>query len=109
MKSNVIREYKCKEGECKLLAQAKYIGMTTTTLSRRLTMHLQSGAIKKHLSDVHKRKLTRQDLVENTTITKHVTNLNHLRASPRSLENSQATVNTKPTDYWLCENFVTIW
>ena len=46
MKSNVIREYKCKEGECELLAQAKYIGMTITTLSRRLTMHLQSGAIK---------------------------------------------------------------
>ena len=50
--------------ESELLAQAKYMGMATTTLSSHLTMHLQSGAIKKHLSDVHKWKLTLQHKLE---------------------------------------------
>lgn len=96
--SNVIYEFKCKEGECELLAEAKYIGMTTTTLSRRLTMHLQSGAIKKHLRDVHKRDLTRQDLVDNTTIAKHVTDFSRLQvlealriAKVQPVLNQQAT------------------
>ena len=47
---------------------ARYIGQTTTTLSRRLTMHLQSGAILNHTKTAHDRHLTRQDLTENTTI-----------------------------------------
>ena len=45
-----------------------YIGMTTTTLSRRLTMHLQSGAIKAHFQQKHGSAPTRQDLVDNTRV-----------------------------------------
>ncbi|MPC81591.1 hypothetical protein E2C01_076216 [Portunus trituberculatus] len=42
--------------------------MTRTTLSRRLTCHLTSGAIKEHYKGRHHNKLTRKDLDENTTI-----------------------------------------
>ena len=42
--------------------------MTTTTLSRRLTMHLASGGPKNHSEQIHGSKLTRQELVNNTEI-----------------------------------------
>lgn len=65
--TNVIYKFNCKHVDCEPRNIA-YVGLTTTTLSRRLTMHLQNGAIKKHYADEHKRKLTREDLVNNTVI-----------------------------------------
>ena len=47
-----------------------YIGSTTTTLSRRLTMHLANGAIKDHQLARHCSVLTRANVVANTTITR---------------------------------------
>ena len=44
------------------------IGHTTTSLSRRLTMHLQDGGPKAHLHDQHGTRLTRDLLTNNTTI-----------------------------------------
>ena len=41
-KSNVVYHYTCKKGDCALHNNSGYIGhTTTTTLSRRITMHLQ--------------------------------------------------------------------
>ena len=45
-----------------------YIGSKTTTLSRRLTMHLANGAIKDHQSTRHNSNLTRENIVCNTVI-----------------------------------------
>ena len=45
-----------------------YIGVTATTLSRRLTMHLPSGGPKEHLATVHNTALTRPMLVNQTKI-----------------------------------------
>ena len=67
-RTNVIYRYNCPEVGCRRLQTDKYIGATTTTLSRRLTMHLQEGAIKKHAKQHHKRDITRQDLITNTDI-----------------------------------------
>ena len=67
-RTNVIYRYNCPEAGCRRFHADKYIGATTTTLSRRLTMHLQEGAIKKHVKQHHKRDTTRQDLVQNTDI-----------------------------------------
>ena len=66
-KTNLVYEYTCKYGECEHL-NSSYIGLTTTTLSRRLTMHLQSGAIKQHTRWDHNVDLTREMLVRNTRI-----------------------------------------
>ena len=46
-KTNVIYQYKCSHGDCEHLNNT-YIGMTTTTFSRRLTMHLASRGPKQH-------------------------------------------------------------
>ena len=66
--TDVVYMFQCPFGDCTLQHNACYIGQTTTTLSRRLTCHLQSGSILTHVKNTHQRKLTRQDLVENTTI-----------------------------------------
>ena len=66
--TNVIYHYKCTTGDCALLPNSGYIGLTTTSLSRRLTMHLQSGGPLTHMEKHHHQKLTRQTLTANTTI-----------------------------------------
>ena len=49
-----------------------------TTLSRRLTMHLASGAIKSHFAGCHSRQLTRNDLTDITTIMRRDINRNQI-------------------------------
>ena len=65
--TNVVYDFQCKTGDC-ATREVHYIGHTTTSLSRRLTMHLQDGAPKKHFQEHHNTRLTRQTLVTNTTI-----------------------------------------
>ena len=77
--TNVIYEIKCPIGNCEFQKDVKYIGLTSTTLSRRLTMHLQSGGPKNHLETDHKEKLTRDLLVKNTRILHYVNDLNRLQ------------------------------
>ena len=65
--TNLIYEYKCTQGDCEHLPNASYVGLTTTTLSRRLTMHLQNGGPKKHCAEAPNHvPLTRDMLVDNT-------------------------------------------
>ena len=66
--TNVIYEFKCPFGECAHQTNSSYIGHTTTTLSRRITMHLQDGAPKQHVRAKHHETLTRSTMVENTNI-----------------------------------------
>ena len=44
------------------------MGLTTTSLSRRLIMHKQEGAIKLHMNNKHKTAITRTILDNNTKI-----------------------------------------
>ena len=68
--TNVVYQFKCTAGDC-ATREVYYIGHTTTSLSRRLTMHLQDGAPKKHYTEHHNTALTRDDLVTNTSILAH--------------------------------------
>ena len=67
--TNLIYEFTCKHGDCELLPSS-YIGLTTTTLSRRLAMHLAGGAPKKHMQEALGIKLTREIIVTKTKIIK---------------------------------------
>lgn len=69
--TNVIYHFKCVTEDCALLPNSGYIGMTTTSLSRRLTMHLQSGGPLTHMEKHHHQRLTRHMLTSNTTILAH--------------------------------------
>ena len=69
-KTNVIYQFTCPSEDCRSLHCGNYIGCTSTTLSRRLTMHLQDGAPKAHMREQHDSNITRKQLVENTKILK---------------------------------------
>ena len=66
--TNVVYIFKCPLGDCAHRRNASYIGHTTTTLSRRITMHLQEGAPLRHLQQHHDKALTRKLMVSNTSI-----------------------------------------
>ena len=67
---NLIYEYQCKLDGCEHLQNSSYIGLTSTTLSRRLTLHLGEGGPKKHSFEAHRTTLTRQMLEQSTSILK---------------------------------------
>lgn len=68
-KCNVVYRYTCKKGDCALHNNSGYIGYTTTTLSRRITMHLQQGSILTHNNTHHHDdRLTRTDITSNIAI-----------------------------------------
>ena len=66
--TNVVYEFQCPIGDCARRNNNSYIGHTTTTLSRRITMHLQNGAPERHLRQNHGTFLTRSMMVNNTSI-----------------------------------------
>ena len=48
--------------------QSEYIGMTKTTLKKRLDAHYYNGNIQEHHNLYHKKKITKENLQENTII-----------------------------------------
>ena len=71
--TNVVYKFKCPIGSCKLQENNTYIGLTTTTLSRRLSLHISPtspSAINKHLSLHHKlpKERFRSTVVDNTDV-----------------------------------------
>ena len=67
-RTNMIYDFQCKIDECahQNRSDGQYSGLTKCTLSRRLTYHLQVGAIKNHCLETHGRKITRKEIVEMT-------------------------------------------
>ena len=67
-KTNLVYDFDCNEGECAHLPirERRYSGVTTCTISRRLSLHLQKGAIKQHYEEKHGRAITRKEIVDGT-------------------------------------------
>lgn len=82
MRTNVVYQFECPSEDCRPQNNS-YVGYTCTTLSRRLTMHKQEGSIKTHMLEKHNITLTRQHLVENTSII-------HSNFDPRRVEIMEA-------------------
>ena len=67
--ANVIYKFRCPHDECiRQPVNNIYIGYTTCTLSRRLSLHLQNGAIKMHSTSIHNEKMSRKTIVDNTKV-----------------------------------------
>ena len=66
--TNVVYKFKCPSGDCAHQPNSTYIGHTTTTMSRRITMHLQDGAPLRHHNQEHNTELTREMMVNHTSI-----------------------------------------
>ena len=92
--SNIIYCYKCVIGDCALRNNCKYIGHTTTTLSRRITMHLQNGGPKTHTNLHHDQRLTRKQMLENTSIIDRTNNTRELHVLEAiHIRNQDPTIN----------------
>ena len=63
--TNVIYKFQCPLPHSQA---AEYVGLTQTSLSRRLTMHGQGGSVYNHFMELHNKKPTREELTHNTTI-----------------------------------------
>ena len=61
--TNIIYQFDCPENECihENNVNNVYLGFTHCTMSRRLSYHLQNGALKDHFLDKHHRKLERKE------------------------------------------------
>ena len=79
-KTNLVYEFNCPIDGCSHLHQtSRYIGMTTCCLSRRLSYHLQNGAIQEHFLNVHGPRITRDQIVQGTTIRFRESDVERLR------------------------------
>ena len=69
-KARLVYDFQCKKEACKQLqlSETRYTGLTTCHLTRRLSYHLQSGAIRKHFEQKHTCRVTRQEIVDWTKI-----------------------------------------
>lgn len=80
--TSLVYEYTCTDGDCSRL-NSSYIGSTITTLSKRLTAHLQDGAIKRHSLQKHGVLPTRENIEQQT-------NILHREADRRRLRMTEA-------------------
>ena len=72
--TNVVYEYSCRICENQHGKAAQYVGMTQTSLSRRITYHLSSGSIKDHIMQDHQAIIDRKTLEENTKVIEKANN-----------------------------------
>ena len=94
--ANVIYKHTCTAEDC---GPHSYIGMTRTSLSRRLTCHLQNGSIKEHYNKGHQTKLTRQQLEDNTSIIDRETDTRRLMfLEALYIEEIKPTINLQVRD-----------
>ena len=95
-KTNVIYKFKCPLGDCISDNNNIYVGLTSTTLSRRLTMHLSdTSSIAQHLKE-HSCPTAqlRKILTDNTTILEHQNNKQKLQIlEALHIRNLQPTLN----------------
>ena len=95
-KTNVIYKFKCPLGDCISNNNNIYVGLISTTLSRRLTMHLSdTSSIAQHLKK-HSCPTTQQRkiLTDNTTILEHQNNKQKLQIlEALHIRNLQPTLN----------------
>ena len=66
--TDVVYNFKSPLEDCSFVNNVNCIVFIITTLTRRLTMHLTTGAIKTHFSEHHHKQLVRTDLTDNVSI-----------------------------------------
>ena len=88
---HVVYQYKCHMADC----PASYIGMTTLKLSKRLSVHLQEGAIFNHHRLQHRRTIKREEITSNTTVLSRAPDAQRLKyLEAVSILNENPSLNT---------------
>ena len=99
--SNVIYQFECPLSHGNVIP--RYVGFTQNKLSRRLTMHLQQGSIRNHFMDHHNSILTRETIVNNTTIIEKAQDRYHL-----AIKEALLIMNSNPIINKQYDNFSNI-
>ena len=68
-RSHLVYRYECKKEGC---LSSTYIGYTESSLVLRMRNHAQSGSILKHSWDVHKTKISTNEIVADIKILRHL-------------------------------------
>jgi hypothetical protein len=66
-RSHVVYKINCKLEDCEL-RNSYYIGHTQSTIAKRMSFHVQDGAVKQHYIQYHEMRPTRNDILEKTTV-----------------------------------------
>ena len=69
--TNVVYRFECTVGPCRG-RNIDYIGLTTTTLQKRMESHRYNGAIHTHYKKAHDRRPKTKELVESSSVLHHV-------------------------------------
>ena len=79
-RTNLVYDFNCSMDACMHLPirERRYSGLTTCTLSRRLSQHLQKGAIRQHFESVHGQPITREEIVSMTKARYYVSDIQKL-------------------------------
>ena len=67
-KSHVVYQYTCSNEGCQ---SSRYIGYTECTLVDRLRNHAQHGAIITHNTEIHQKKITTNEILQDTSVLCH--------------------------------------
>ena len=100
--TNVVYEFRCSVDACER-RDVTYIGLTSTTLRRRMLAHRNNGGINSHYTKKHDRKPLLNELLENTSIIHREIRSTRLKiAEAVSIALKHPTLNTqKESDYVL--------
>ena len=100
-KTNVVYKFECPERDCEP-SNVSYIGLTSTTLRRRLQAHRNQGSIFQHYTDQHDRRPTVNELLESTSIIGHETTSRRLMiAEAVSIKLQKPTLNIQTTSQYV--------
>ncbi|MPC78635.1 hypothetical protein E2C01_073128 [Portunus trituberculatus] len=90
---NVVYQHLCTVGDCSHL-NSRYIGFTSTALSKRITAHLQDGAIRRHYMNEHGLIQKRHHMKSNTTILAKENDLRRLKMTETvHIHSEKPTIN----------------
>ena len=98
--TNVVYKFKCPLPHSQVV---EYVGLTSTTLSRRLTCHGQNGSILNHFEESHNCKPTRDQLTTNTSIVTKETDRYKL-----AIKEALVILNQKPLINKQFDNFTNV-
>ena len=95
---NVVYHFQCPLPGC----TGEYIGMTTMTLSKRISCHVQEGNIHSHFADLHNVNPDRTTIVNSTKIIDCSSDYKRLRFSEAlHIANKKPSLNVTQEPYLL--------
>ena len=100
-RTNIVYKFKCPERDCES-SEVSYIGLTRTTLWRRLQNHRSQGAIFQHYTEKHNKRPGVEEMLESTNIIGQETTTRRLMiAEAVSIKLQKPTLNIQTTSQYI--------